>query len=171
MKPLLNAALHGDIARMKRLLAEGADINEVDTYNGCGVVCFAAWGRQFAALSWLFVEGGASINQVGNFANETVWAFIDPQSADAAELSSLLKVMVMLDDAPAHFVSRCSPYHAELCERGRQMRAHLPFYLGQQAGTIAATCPLPDVLERLVFAYAATTREDMWTDGLFSSTQ
>jgi hypothetical protein len=40
--------------------------------------------------------------------------------------------MVMLDDAPADFVANLSPHGANICERGRQLRAQLPFYLEQK---------------------------------------
>jgi hypothetical protein len=84
----------------------------------------------------------------------------------AAELSSLLKVMVMLDDAPAAFVATLSPHHAKLCARGCQLRAQLPSYLEQQRVAVVAHCPLPGVLQSLVAAYAVVTPEDMWADGL-----
>jgi hypothetical protein len=81
----------------------------------------------------------------------------------------LLKVMVMLDDAPQFFLSLLTlltPHHAELYTRGRQHRAQLPSYLEQQLAIIIEHCPVPTVLQSLVAEYAATTPEDMWTDGL-----
>jgi hypothetical protein len=165
MSDLLYAAFHGDVARMMQLLAEGANIAEVDD-NGIGVVISAALGNKLVALSWLLVECEANINEVGNGCCYTVWTCLRPQHPDDAELSSLLKVMVMLDDAPAHFISRCLLLHAELCEQGCQFRAQLPFYLELQEATIVKKCPLPAVLQSLVFAYAATTTEDVWADGL-----
>ena len=74
--------------------------------------------------------------------------------------------MVMCDDAPNFFIARLSPQHAELATRGRQLRAQLPEYLDQQRASVFAHCPLPAVLQPLVAAYAATTPEDMWKDGL-----
>jgi hypothetical protein len=82
------------------------------------------------------------------------------------ELLSLLKVMVMLDDAPADFIAKLSPRSADICTRGRQLRAQLPSYLEQQRAAVAAHCPLPAVLQSLVATYAATTLDDMWADGL-----
>jgi hypothetical protein len=82
------------------------------------------------------------------------------------ELLSLLKVMVMLDDAPADFIAKTVPRSMEICTRGRQLRAQLPSYLEQQRAKVAVHCPLPAVLQPLIAAYAATTPEDMWTDGL-----
>jgi hypothetical protein len=74
--------------------------------------------------------------------------------------------MVMLDDAPATFTTWLSPQHAEFCTRGKELRAQLLVYLKQQRAKIVAHCPLPTVLQTLVIAYAASTPEDMWTDGL-----
>jgi hypothetical protein len=109
-------------------------------------------------------------NEVGNDILETVWDYLYLQNGDAynypAELSALLKVMVMLEDAPATFIARLLPQHAELCRQGRQLRAQLPSYLGQQRATIVADCTLPGVLQSLVIGYAAITPEDMWADGL-----
>jgi hypothetical protein len=98
----------------------------------------------------------------------TVWNHLNLNSQfdDAAELSALLKVMVMLDDASENFIEELAPQHRGLCKRGRQYRAQLPAYLEQHKADIVAQCPLPTVLQALVITYAATTLEDMWTDGL-----
>jgi hypothetical protein len=88
------------------------------------------------------------------------------RSDDTAELFSLLKVMVMLGDVPYDTIAKLLPQPAELCTRGRQLRAQLPSYLVQQRAAVVAHCNLPDVLQSLVAAYTATTPEDMWTDGL-----
>jgi hypothetical protein len=172
MSGILLAANHGDIAKMKRLLAEGADINEVGE-DGSGVLQYAALAGSgnFAALSWLLVEGGASIGKVGIDTDRRVWGYLCVEHANAVELSSLLRVMVMLEDAPADFIARLMPQHAELCERGRQLRAQLPSYLEQQRATIVTNCHLPAVLQSLVIAYAVTTPEDMWADGLLAEAQ
>jgi hypothetical protein len=88
------------------------------------------------------------------------------KGANTTELSSLLKVMVMLDNAPAEFIAKLLPPHAELAARGRDLRARLPTYLQQQWARVVAHCPLPVVLQPLVAAYAATTPKEMWADGL-----
>jgi hypothetical protein len=41
----------------------------------------------------------------------------------SVHLTSLLKVMVLLDDAPVDFVSKLIPPHAEITSWGRQIRA------------------------------------------------
>jgi hypothetical protein len=87
------------------------------------------------------------------------------------ELSSLLKVMVMLDDPPAHFISALLPHHGALCVRGRHLRAMLPTHQKLQGVSIAAHCPLPIVLQSLVAVYALTDPEEMWMTGLYPASQ
>jgi hypothetical protein len=76
--------------------------------------------------------------------------------------------MVMLEDAPVDFIAnpRLSSQHKDICTRGCQLREQLPSFLVQQRAAVFAHCALPFVLQSLVAAYAATTPEDMWTDGL-----
>jgi hypothetical protein len=64
------------------------------------------------------------------------------------------------------FVAKLSPVNAELATRGRQLRAQLPAYLEQQRALAIAHCPLPAVLQPIVYGLAAPTPEDMWTKGL-----
>jgi ankyrin repeat protein len=164
---LLRAARYGEIEWMKELLAKGADITERDV-NGWGVLLHAGYEGEYTAMMWLLTEAGVNIAEVGYQADATVWnnTNICSEPNDPGGLSALLKVMVMLDDAPADFIARLSPHHAELCTRGRELQAQLPTYLDQLSATIIAHCPLPDVLQSIVVTYAATALEDMWMDGL-----
>jgi hypothetical protein len=97
-----------------------------------------------------------------------VWGSLEKAeiNADADALASLLKVMVLLADAPPDFVAKLSPAHAELATRGQQLRAQLPSYLEQQRALVVEHCPLPAALQPIVYGLAAPTPEDMWTDGL-----
>jgi hypothetical protein len=88
------------------------------------------------------------------------------QAPSATEVSSLLRVMVMLEDAPIHFVAKLLPQHADICTRGWKLRAQLPSYLVRQRAAVVTHCPLPAVLRSFVAAYAVTTPEDMWAEGL-----
>jgi hypothetical protein len=110
-------------------------------------------------------EAGASINEVTND-GKSLWTLLHLTGADPVALVSLLKVMVMLGDAPPAFVAKLSPPHAEIITRGRYFRAQLPSYLEQQRASVFAHCLLPPVLLPLIAEYAATTPEDMWADGL-----
>jgi hypothetical protein len=67
-------------------------------------------------------------------------------------LASLLKVMVLLADAPPDFVAKLSPAHAKLARRGRQLHAQLPSYLEQQRALVVVHCPLPAAFQPIVYA-------------------
>jgi hypothetical protein len=124
----------------------------------------ARMGR-FPAMQYL-LERGASMSEVSTNDGRSVWDNIVLWSANSAELSSLMKIMVMVEDAPPDFNSRLSPEHADICARGRQLRAQLPSNLEQQRAVVVAHCPLPAVLQSIAATYTATTPEDMWTYGL-----
>jgi hypothetical protein len=118
-------------------------------------------------VQYLLQEQEASMTDSDDLGS-TVWRMLLVQHGSFVELSSLFKVMVMLEVAPASFIASpwLSPQHKEICTRGRQLRAQLPSYLEQQRAVVVTHCPLPVVLQSIVVAYAATTPEDMWTDGL-----
>ena len=175
---LTHAASVGDLASVQLLISEGADVKaqyrSVLLVAARGCVSFrtgAPFGlpiplrSHLVLMQWLLEMDGASISD-SNDDGETAWSMLSVVGADAAELSSLLKVMVMLAVAPANFVARLSPQHAKLATRGQHFRAQLPAYLEQQRASIISHCPLPAALQPLVAAYAATTPEDMWTDSL-----
>jgi hypothetical protein len=110
-------------------------------------------------------EGGASLTQ-GN--GLSVWSALRnsiDESLDTADLAALLKVMVMLEDAPANVIAKLSPALAKIATRGRQLRAQHSSYLERQQGLVVAHCPLIAALQPLVAGYAAPTPEDMWADG------
>jgi hypothetical protein len=164
--PLLRAARFGHIPIMHWLLTEGGSSVAEQCVNGYSALLLAAPGGHFSAMQWLLEEQEASIIKRDHF-GRTVWdglhLYCKYKNYVAAKLSSLLKVMVMLDDAPAAFVAKLSPQLADICTRGPQLRAQLPSYLEQQRAAIVAHCPLP---LPLVAEYAATTPEDMWAYGL-----
>jgi hypothetical protein len=162
---LLEACYFGHIELMQWLLsAEGASIAERSDV-GCSALLLAASRGHFACAQWLLEKGGASINETTT-AGKTVWSVLKLENTDGGALASLLKVIVLLADAPHDFVARLSPAHAELVTRGRQLRAQLPSYLEQQRALVVARCPLPAALQPIVYGLAAPTPEDMWTEGL-----
>jgi hypothetical protein len=200
---LLDAAGGGDLATVKRLVADGANVSESCPITGLTALIMAArWGHiavvqylvehgacisdemydgttaLLAAASMLYhddvnvvctqylLEAGANIREEMNSACQDVWWLLKPRQASYAVLTSLLKVMVMLMDAPPFFTAKLSPGHVKLVERGMEYRKQLPSYLEQQHALVVAHCPLPAVLHPLVAAYAATTPEDMWKNGL-----
>jgi hypothetical protein len=120
----------------------------------------------YATVQWLLEKGGANIG-ITNARGQTIWSQLMLEGAADAdtELSSLVKTMVLLADAPANFIAKLSPKKAELAARGRQLRAVLPVYMEQQRAFVRAHCPLIAALQRIVAAYAAPTSEDIWMDG------
>jgi hypothetical protein len=161
---IMMAALRGRTTTVKLLHAAGASIAEKNSY-GYSALHYAAMRGQLLTLQYFLQEAGASISKATSD-GKTVWDLLVLQHADPVAMASLLKVMVMLDDAPPDFVAELSSANAELTSRGRQYRAQLPSYLEQQRASVVEHCPLPPVLLPIVAEYAATTAEDMWTDGL-----
>jgi hypothetical protein len=161
---IMLAAMHVHIATVKFLHAAGASITERNDH-GVSALHFAAFNGDMSLVQYILQEAGADISDVTDDGG-TVWNLLELKDVDPMALASLLKIMVMLDDAPPAFVAKLSPAHAEIATRGRQYRAQLPSYLEQQRASVIAHCPLPAVLQPLVGAYAALTPEDMWVDGL-----
>jgi hypothetical protein len=166
---IMLAAANGDATMLNFLHAAGASITERNDHGHSAVRYALSYGK-LPIVQYFFQEAGARISDATDDDGITVWNLLRLiiQGADPVALTSLLilKIMVMLGDAPPDFVAKLSPAHAELTTRGRQLRAQLPSYLEQQRATVVAHCPLPAVLQPLVGAYAALTPEDMWADGL-----
>jgi hypothetical protein len=165
--PFLWAATQGHIPIMHWLLTEGGSSLAEHNLATRSALLLAALSGHFTAVQYLLEEHGASMTETDN-AGFTIWVYLScvDQATRAADLSSLLKVMVMLEDAPPFFIAKLLPQHADICKRGRQLRGKLPSYLEQQRAAIVAHCPLPAVLQSVVAVYAVTTPEDMWADGL-----
>jgi hypothetical protein len=69
---------------------------------------FAAWNDRWALVQYFIQECGASISDATSY-GETLWDRLRLQNADPVAVVSLLKIMVMLDDAPPTFVAKLSP--------------------------------------------------------------
>jgi hypothetical protein len=193
---LLESARQGDLLSVQRLLAEGASITESDSSGMTALLLGAAYGHlrtvQFllaagaritekdglgrtalllgarsdlGMVRWLLIDGGARITEMDR-RGEDVWSLLKLRGVNTTELSSLLQVMVLLDDAPADFITKLSPLNAVLTTRGRELRAMLPLYLEQQQTLISTHFALPSVLLSIVLSYAAPTQNELWTDGL-----
>jgi hypothetical protein len=121
------------------------------------VLSLAAAYGSFILVQWLIEEGAIIRNNI--------WEVLNIRVANAARLSSLLKVLTLipilpdLDNLLPGFVAKLSPQHAALCTRDR-----LPAYLEQQRTSLHTHCPLPTVIQAMVTAYALPTSEDLWTD-------
>jgi hypothetical protein len=167
---LLAAVFQGRSPVVKSFIKEGgADINTVITPGGPEhtvlSVC-ANFGR-YSLVQWLLEEGATSLTSIWEDLKNT-----SLKHPDAAELSSMLKVLILLLMSSAHdcylpaFVAELSPRHAELCTRGHRLRALLPMYLEQQWVSLHTHCFLPTVLHAMVITYALPTTEDTRSDGL-----
>jgi hypothetical protein len=165
---LLKAAGYGRLPIMHWLLTEGGPSLVEESMQGRHALAIAALNGRFPTMQYLLEERGASMSESDN-RGRTVWdniKLINLRGDESGELSSLLKIIVMLEDAPPDFIIRLSPEHADICARGRQLWAQLPSYLEQQRAVVVAHCPLPAVLQSIIATYTATTPEDMWAYGL-----
>jgi hypothetical protein len=118
MSELLTAARDGDLAKMQRLIKEGASVHEVDG-NGDNALSVAIVCGRCSLVQWLLEEGGANTIDTGVIDGEQdkVWdhlrfslRFRFYQSE--AELQSLLKVLVLFGEAPPHIVAWLSQQNA-----------------------------------------------------------
>jgi hypothetical protein len=75
-------------------------------------------GGNMSLVQYFLQKAGASISEK-TFDGNTVWGLLRIQDADTKALESLLKIMVMLDDAPPAFVAKLSPAHTKIATRGR----------------------------------------------------
>jgi hypothetical protein len=119
---LLQAAVYGRIPIMHWLLTEGGSSLTEQTIYGTRALSLAARSGRFPAMQYLLKERGASLNECDNYV-DTGWGIVLLQKDESVtELSSLLKVMMIFEDAPADFIIRLSPKHTDICTQGRQFR-------------------------------------------------
>jgi hypothetical protein len=87
--------------------------------------------------------------------------------ADAAEVTGLLRVMVLKGAPPDAFAARRRPEHARVVEEGARLRMALPAYLTQRRALLDAHCPLIAPLRALVRDYdpEPTTTEEIRATG------
>jgi hypothetical protein len=146
----------------------GASIYDVNI-RGSSALAFAAMGCQFSILQWLLEEGLANIADVIILSGKarSVWDNLSKNmiiKGEPVALTSLLKVMVLLGDAPLDCIAKLSPHNAEIATQGRQIRALRPVYLEQQQASIDTQRNLPAVLQSIVATYAEPTPDEMWTE-------
>jgi hypothetical protein len=174
---LLHAAMGGSDAlpTLIWLLEEGgACITEKD-HRGQTVLLMAATYSRILTCQWLLEHGGANIADRTD-AGTDVWHIFQLDkfiSDDAAEVTALLRVMVLKGAPPAEFEAQLRPEHARVVEEGTRLRAALPAYLTQRRALLDAHCPLIAPLRDLVHSYdpAPTTTEELWATGLGAAPQ
>jgi hypothetical protein len=167
------AVFSGRTLVVKFLIKEGgADINAMITTGSTNytALLMAVHRANYVLAQWLIGEGALIPADIWRFLKRPLG--LNLEIADAAELSSFLKVLMLIPMSPDQdrdlpdFVAELSPQDAELCTRGRQLRDRLPAYLEQQEASVGTHCPLPAVLQAMVTAYTLPTPEDLWRDGL-----
>jgi hypothetical protein len=161
------SAQNGYIRIMQYLLTEegGSSLAERSVHVAQAFSAAARGGR-YRAMQCLLEEHGSSIAAIddrGRSAWMLLLAGLTGWRHDPV-LLSLLKVMLMIENAPADFIAGITPDYAELCTRGNTIWAQLPIRVEQQRAAVVANCTLPAVLQSLVTAYAVTTLEDLWTE-------
>jgi ankyrin repeat protein len=136
--PLLHAAKVGNVAVVRYLVEAGAGIEAVGVLSDTALLVSASYGR-FGAMKYLLEEAGANMDHV-NAVGESVWDMLTEHlrevageddnevEADAAALTSLLRVMVLRDALPPTLVAHLSPEHARVAQKGARLRARLPAY-------------------------------------------
>jgi hypothetical protein len=175
----MQAVENDDLQTVQRLLASEQAVVTERCEGGWTAALLAAGLGHFRLLEWLLTEGGADILEVDKDGDD-VWSTLKDKielaefgyrkPADDDELSSLLRVMSLLGDAPPEFnidgngfnAPFLKPHHAQIVALGQRLRARLPSYLEQQHALIAHHTPIPAVLQPLVAKYATPTPEDMW---------
>jgi hypothetical protein len=92
---------------------------------------------------------------------------------DAAEVTALLRVMMLQGDPPAELVPQLNPEHARVVKEGARLRAALPAYLAQRQALLDAHCPMIAPLRALVSEYdpEPVTTKELWATGLGVTTQ
>jgi hypothetical protein len=148
----------------------GADIEALITLGESAytytALSLAVIAGKYTSTQWLIEEGALIPTEI--------WKIFDinQERGTDEELSSLLKIMLLLPMSPEQdyhlpaFVAKLLPQHAELCTRGRHIRARLPAYLEQQRASVRTYCALPAVLQTIVTVNAAPIPDELWNDGL-----
>jgi hypothetical protein len=79
--------------------------------------------------------------------------------ANAAEVTALLRVIVLKGAPPDEPVAFLRPEHTQVVEEGARLRAALPAYHRQRWTLLDAHCPL-------IASLREPTTEELWATGL-----
>jgi hypothetical protein len=92
---------------------------------------------------------------------------VDRLNSDSEALTSLLRVIVLIEDPPASAVAALAPEHVQVVEVA-QLRTRLPAYLARRRAILDEHYPLIPPLLALVRDYdpEPTTTEEIWATGL-----
>jgi hypothetical protein len=192
---LLYAAEFGSLEIIQYLLSSegGASIAETDDEGNTALLLAAGEVGQPMMVQWLLENGGAQITDTNN-AGDTVWTihrqqslqglllnayvmdedgdfvFLDgeyTQNEDTAELTGMLRVMVLHGGTPESLTADLAPPLQQVVRDGARLRARLPAYFVRQRALLDAHCPLLPPLLDLVHSYEKpTTTDELWATGL-----
>jgi ankyrin repeat protein len=149
-----DAARRGNLPLVQMMLADGDESITERDYQGRTAHLLAARYGRFMMCQWLLEHGGADIADVA--AGQTVWTALKlcfARSDGLAEVTSLLRVMVLKGAPSGTLVALLRPVHVQVVEAGARLRAALPAYLAQRQALLNAHCPLITPLLALVQEY------------------
>jgi hypothetical protein len=187
---LLLAAESASLGMVQFLLSSegGARITEADN-EGKSALLLAAAGDFCHAdvVQWLLEFGGAQITDMDEEGN-SVWSDSGSDedlpcrliaayeindndkeipTSDAAEMTALLRVMVLHGGPPKMLMIELPLPLLEIVKKGERLRTRLPAYLAQRRALLDMNCPLLSPLCDLVHGYEEpTTTDELWATGL-----
>jgi hypothetical protein len=177
--PLILAASHGKLSRVRCLVTLGASIGVAD--NAGETALHASAGVEalhfsaFSTMQYLLEHAGASMDDVNNNGN-TVWDLLTDHLQhvkagrgrdQSVSLAALLRVLVLRGDPPPALVALLWPLPANVVQEGARLRAQLPAYYLRQRALLDVHCPvLLPPLRALVHGYMELTTEEVWATGL-----
>jgi hypothetical protein len=108
----------------------GARISTTDMY-GWTALAFVISYHRHSLLKWMLEEDGEHISTPitdGTMHRDLsisngIWQAF---SVDDMEFTSVVKVMVLLKEPPPNFITKLSPYDAEIAMQGRKIRVFRP---------------------------------------------
>jgi hypothetical protein len=130
----------------------------------------AASNGQFSTTQYFLEHCDASILEGTKRKNRsTVWDLLEGHwdSGQPAEVTALLRAMVVRGAPTASLVNRVRPEYAPIVLQGARLWAGLPAYLAQRRALLAENTSLIAPLRALVSSYEEpTTTEELWATGL-----
>jgi hypothetical protein len=92
---------------------------------------------------------------------------VDRLNSDSEALTSLLRVIVLIEDPPASAVAALAPEHVQVVEVA-QLRTRLPAYLARRRALLDEHCLLIPLLWALIHDNnpGPITTEEIWATGL-----
>jgi hypothetical protein len=177
---LLLAAEAGALPTVIWLITKGgSDVSETSAGRRHTALLLSAANGQLMTVQWLLEHGGSSIEEQTTD-GESVWDLLKDYllakyehdwaffaAYDAATVTGLLRVLVLLGAPPRELAAELSLERARVVEEGARLRARLPAYFARQRFLLDEHCLLIPPLRDLVRGYEETaTTEELWATGL-----